>query len=92
VSRKKDNERQTDLTLSYAVALSGAVGESVSIFGEAYGAIVYGEDLPDRHAVQVGTTVLINRNVQFDVRGGLGLVDDVPDWLAGVGVAFRVPL
>jgi hypothetical protein len=32
------------------------------------------------------------KSLQIDVRGGLGLVDTVPDWLAGVGLAFRLPL
>jgi uncharacterized protein YciU (UPF0263 family) len=62
------------------------------VFGEAYGAIVFGDELPDRHAVQAGATVLLDRNAQFDIRGGLGMVDNVPDWLAGVGLAFRLPL
>jgi hypothetical protein len=91
VTRRKDNETQTDVTLNYAVALGGAVGKPVTVFGEAYGAIVYGEGLTDRHAVQAGATMLLNRIVQFDVRGGLGLVNNVPRRLAGFGFAFRLP-
>ncbi len=92
VTRKKNNETRSDVTLHYAVALSGEVGEAVNLFGEIYGAFGYGDDLPDRHSIQAGTTILLSRNVQIDIRGGIGLVDNVPDWLAGVGFAFRLPL
>ena len=92
VTRKKDNETRTEVALNYAVALSGAVGGPVSLFGEVYGAADFGEGVPDRHTYHTGVTVLLNRNLQVDVRGGLGLVDNVPDWLAGVGLAFRLPL
>ena len=91
VTRKSNDETRTDVTLNYAVALNGAAGGAVSLFGEVYGALVSGEGLPDRHAFQAGATVLLTRNLQVDVRGGLGMVDSVPDWLVGAGVAFRLP-
>lgn len=92
VTRKKNGETRREVTLHYAVALSCAVGRSVSVFGELYGVFFSGQGLPDRHSFQAGTTVLLSRNVQIDVRGGLGLADNAPDWLAGVGIAFRLPL
>ena len=58
VTSNRRSKTRTVVTLHYAVALNGAVGGSVSVFGEAYGAVVY----------------------------------SVPDWLAGVGLAFRLPL
>ena len=82
---------QTDVTLNYAVALSGGVGGPVSLFGEVYGKIAFGQDVPDSHTVQVGTTILLSQLWQVDVRGGIGMVDNVPDWLFGTGLAFRVP-
>lgn len=33
----------------------------------------------------------LTRLFQIDIRGGLGLVDNEPNWLAGAGLAFRVP-
>ena len=92
VTRKTNNERQTDVTLNYAVALSGAVTGTVNIFGELYGAVVSGQGLPDRHSAQAGATVQVNQNIQIDFRGGVGFVNNVPDWLIGVGFAYRLPL
>jgi hypothetical protein len=91
VTRKTDDNTETDVTLNYAAALSGGVGGPLSLFGEVYGKIDFGKDVPDSHTVQVGTTILLNRLWQVDVRGGIGMVDDVPDWLAGAGLAFRLP-
>jgi hypothetical protein len=91
VTRKKDGVTQTDVTLNYAVALGGAAGGPFSLFGEVYGNFAFGQDVPDSHTVQVGTTILLGRTWQVDVRGGIGMVDNVPDWLAGAGLAFRVP-
>jgi hypothetical protein len=73
------------------VALSGAVGGPFGLFGEVYGSFAFGQDVPDGHTVQVGTTVLLGRAFQVDVRGGIGVVDNVPDWLGGAGLAFRIP-
>jgi hypothetical protein len=91
VTRKKNDVTQTDVTLNYAVALSGGVGGPFSLFGEVFGRLDFGQGLPDSHTIQVGTTVLLGRLWQVDVRGGIGMVDNVPDWLAGAGLAFRVP-
>lgn len=92
VTSKDDGGRRTDVDLNYAVALSGAVGASVSLFGEVYGAFTFDGDRPDRHAFQAGATVLLTQNLQIDFRGGFGMVDNEPDWLAGVGLAFRLPI
>ena len=73
------------------VALSGATGGPFSLFGEVYGNFAFGEDIPDSHTVQAGTSVLLGHTWQVDVRGGIGIVDNVPDWLFGAGLAFRLP-
>ncbi len=91
VSRKKDDERRTDVVLNYAIAMSGALGGPWSLFGEVYGNFDFGSDSSDSHTVQAGTTVLLGRTFQLDVRVGYGLVSGVPDWLAGAGLAFRIP-
>ena len=78
------------LDLGYAVALSGLVGGPFSLFGEFYGALAFGS-LPDRHNFQAGSTILLTRLIQLDLRGGVGLVDNEPKWLVGAGLAFRVP-
>jgi hypothetical protein len=91
VTTKSDGDKQTDVDLNYAVALSGATGTSVSLFGEIYGAFASGDGRPNGHTFQAGATLLLNPTLQLDIRGGFGLVDSVPDWLFGVGIAFRLP-
>ena len=91
VTRNTDEGTQTDLTLNYAVALSGAAGGSFSLFAEVYGNFASGQNVPDSHTFQLGAIVLLSRTWQIDVRGGIGMVDNVPDWLFGAGFAFRVP-
>jgi hypothetical protein len=91
VTTKMGTGTRTDTSLNYAVALSGAATGPISLFGELYGAFAFGPDRSDSHSFQVGTTVLISRYFQIDVRGGFGLVESEPDWLAGAGLAFRLP-
>lgn len=81
----------TDVELEYAVALSGWIGGPFSLFGELFGAFPFGSNLLDRHSFQAGTTILLSPRFQIDLRGGLGLVEGVPDWLVGAGLAFRLP-
>jgi hypothetical protein len=86
-----DGGSETDVTLNYAVALGRGVGDAFTLFGEVYGNFDFGQGFPDSHTFQVGTTILLSPLFQVDVRGGIGMVDNVPDWLAGAGLAFRVP-
>ena len=39
--------------------------------------------------MQAGLTFLAKRNLQLDVRAGVGAVADVSDWLGGAGLAVR---
>ncbi len=91
ITATSNGETATNLDLSYAVALSGSVGGPFSLFGELFGAFVFDSKRLDRHNFQAGTTILLTRLFQIDIRGGLGLVDNEPNWLAGAGLAFRVP-
>ena len=91
VTRKENDVTKTDVTLNYAVALSGGIGGPFTLFGEVYGNFDFGQGFPDSHTFQAGTTILLSRVFQIDVRGGIGMVDNVPDWLFGAGLAFRVP-
>jgi hypothetical protein len=86
-----DCESESNVDLNYAVALSGSTGGPVSLFGEFFGAFVSGSDRSNRHNFQTGTTVLLSPLVQIDFRGGVGLVDNEPDWFVGAGFAFRIP-
>jgi hypothetical protein len=90
-SKDDSGTRSSDWDLRYAVALSGATKGSVSLFGEVYGAFASGDNRPNGHNFQAGAALLLTPILQLDIRGGFGLVDSVPDWLFGVGIAFRLP-
>ncbi len=90
-SDDSDGDRRTDLDFNYAVALSGGVGGPFSLFGEIFGVIASGRGRPDSHTFQAGALLLVKPNLQLDIRGGVGLVDNVPKWLFGAGLAFRLP-
>lgn len=91
VTAETGGEKETDANLNYAVALSGSVGGPFGLFGELFGAFVVGSNLPDRHNFQFGTTILLSRRFQIDLRAGGGFVENEPDWLVGAGLAFRLP-
>ena len=91
VASSNNGESDTDAELEYAVALSGWVGGPFSLFGELFGAFPFGSKLLDRHNFQAGTTILLSPLFQIDLRAGAGLVEGVPDWLVGAGLAFRLP-
>lgn len=91
VTKKKDGVLERNVDLNYAVALSGSVGGPVSLFGEFFGSFAFGQNLPTSHTFQAGTTILLSRRFQIDVRGGLGLNEGAADWLVGAGLAFRLP-
>lgn len=91
VTAETDGEKNTNTDLNYAVALSGSVGGPFNLFGEFFGAFAFGSSLPDRHNFQFGTTILLSRRFQIDLRAGAGFVENEPDWLVGAGLALRLP-
>lgn len=91
VTADSGGDSKTDVDLNYAVALNGSVGGPFSLFGELYGAFAFGSTRLHRHNFQAGTTILLSRLFQIDIRGGVGLVDNGPDRLVGAGLAFRLP-
>jgi len=91
VTADNNGDSDSNVDLNYAVALSGSVGGPFSLFGELYGAFAFGSDHLHRHNLQAGTTILLSRLFQIAIRGGVGLVDNEPDWLVGAGLAFRIP-
>lgn len=75
--------------LPYTAMLSGHLGRRWGWFAELFGAIALNQR-KDRHTFQLGVTTLLTDVVQLDVRGGVGLVDNVSIWLVGAGVGFRL--
>jgi hypothetical protein len=91
VTSNDDDGRRSDLDFNYAVALSGPISGPLSLFGEIFGVVASGRGRPDSHTFQAGALLLVKPNSQLDIRGGIGLVDNVPKWLVGAGLAFRLP-
>jgi len=91
VTSESDGESESHVDLNYAVALNGSIGGGFNLFGELYGAFAFGSNGLNRHNFQAGTTILLSPRFQIDIRGGVGLVENEPDWLVGAGLAFRVP-
>ena len=44
---------------------------------------------PTEHYADGGFTVLMNNNLQFDIRAGVGLNEDADDVFTGAGFAIR---
>jgi hypothetical protein len=91
VTSESNGESDTHVNLNYAVAVYGSIGGGFNLFGEFYGAFAFGSNGLNRHSFQAGTTILLRPLFQIDIRGGVGLVNNVPNWLVGAGLAFRVP-
>ncbi len=84
-------DKKTVVDLSYTAMLSGSVTERTGWFAELFGAFALSETRTGSHFVHAGLTFLARRNLQLDVRAGIGAVADVPDWLFGAGLAVRFP-
>lgn len=86
-----DCASESNVDLNYAVALAGSTRGPVSLFGEFFGALASGSQRDGRHNFQTGATVVLGPLFQIDFRGGVGLVENEPDWFVGAGLAFRFP-
>ena len=71
--------------------LSGPVADGAGWFAELFGAFALSDARTDRRSAQAGFTYLVGPNFQLDVRAGLGLVENVPDWLVAAGIGVRLP-
>lgn len=85
----RDHDK-TAVDLEYAAAIGATMGSRVAFFAELYGAFGLSEQRLHQHSFQTGLTVLVGSDVQLDARVGLGLVDNVPDWLTGFGLSWRL--
>jgi hypothetical protein len=76
---------QAAASLVLGVALTDSVGTYVEYFG-----FYPGSDGTDAaHSLNGGFTFLVNSNLQFDVRVGVGLNEEADDFFTGVGLAWR---
>lgn len=70
---------------------AGTITERWGWFAELYGRFELDADSFDQHSVQAGATVLLANNFQLDARAGASLMNDVPTWLTGFGLGWRLP-
>ena len=88
VARPRDeNGRYTELaaSASFGFALTSRVGA----YAEVYGFAPQLEGVGRTHYANSGFTLSVTPNVQFDLRAGLGLNGDAPDYFVGAGFVRR---
>ena len=85
----RDNDKSV-AELEYAAAIGAAMSSRFTFFAEFYGAFPLSDTRLHQHSFQTGVTALLGSDAQLDARVGLGLVDNVPAWLTGFGLATRV--
>ena len=73
----------------YSLVVGIGVGDHMALFLETYGYKPDGEQI--QPLVDAGLTFLLRNNLQFDISGGLGLKDNVPDNFLSVGLTYRMP-
>lgn len=72
-----------------SVMCSRVVGDVTSVFGELYTNFPAADDESAAFVLQSGVVHRLNDDMQVDFRLGVGLNDEAPDWLFGLGFAYR---
>ncbi|HRX86106.1 MAG TPA: transporter [Phycisphaerae bacterium] len=72
-----------------SAGLSYAWTDRLSSFVEYYGICPARRESDCAHTADGGFAFLINDNMQIDFSAGVGLNEEAPDYLVGIGVAFR---
>ena len=87
------DETTTDAYTEWAQSwtIGYSFGERLGAYTEWFALIPHSADtvLPE-HFINGGFTVLINNNVQWDIRAGVGLNDAADDYFAGTGLSIRL--
>ena len=81
----------TTSRLLYTVAAGRGITERWAFFAELFGDAGGSAGGAPLHHFDGGLTWLVRPHVQLDAFAGAGLSGDAPDWLAGVGLSFRLP-
>ncbi len=72
-----------------SIMCSKALSDEASIFGEIYTNFPASDDGDAEYVFQTGLVHRLGNDMQLDFRVGAGLNDDSPDWLVGLGFAYR---
>lgn len=73
----------------YTLALQQDLSDYIKVFGEVFGTKAAGE--PMEHTLDGGLLILLRRNLQLDIWGGVGLSSPASDYFIGTGLAIRLP-
>lgn len=73
----------------YSLSLAASLLKNFSAFAEVYGYLPE-KEVPD-HRLDGGITYLIDKNLQLDLSGGIGITEESPDYFISTGVSFRLP-
>ena len=74
-----------------SIAFGQSLTEEIGFYVEWFGLFPTNSSLQNAHSVNGGFTFLLTENVQFDIRGGLGLNDAADDYFIGTGFSVRWP-
>lgn len=72
-----------------SLAFSYVVNDKLSWFTEYYGMYPSTRDSDCQHNIDFGPVILVNPDLQIDIRVGFGLNEEAPDFQAGIGVSYR---
>lgn len=74
-------------TMIYTATMGASIIGNLSMFVEAYGFMK--ENAPADHRLDAGFVYLLNKNMQVDCSGGIGLSPVSPDYFLSLGFSFR---
>lgn len=85
-----DSTSRRYLEATQSIVLGQSLTERIGAYAEWYGCFPYSADnAKPAHTFNGGFTFLVNNNLQFDVRGGVGLNQAAEDYFVGAGSAIR---
>jgi len=74
---------------TFSLQLNRFVGDNLTLFSEYYTIFPEMDDGTCIHMLQGGLVYMINNNMSIDAFIGAGLNDEAPDFVCGVGFAYR---
>ena len=86
-----DENGDLETRFVWTAALGIAGTETIGFFVEAFGDTGLSDHSPVKTSLDGGITWLLRENLQLDFTIGAGLSSAAPNWVAAVGVSFRLP-
>ena len=91
-NRRIDDSGNTYIELAQSWTIAYSLTDDLGAYTEWFGLFPTGADvaLPENY-FNGGFTYLINNNIQFDIRAGVGLNNSADDYFLGTGLSIRMP-